>query len=326
MTDINKISIKKIKKVPLREIWRKEDKDFTKWLEENIDYLGDVLGFDISIISREGKVGPFNVDLYGEDNAGDKVIIENQLEKTDHKHLGQIITYLTNLDANTAIWITKEPVEEHIKAIDWLNETTPDDISFYLIKLEAIKIGENSPAAPLFTIVKRPTKEKKQLGAEKKEYAGRHILRKSFWTQFINEMNKVNSMCSNVNPVTENWIGIGLGMSGVSMNLVVSKKYARTEIYINRGDKEENKKIFDLFYEMRNNVEKDFGGKLIWERMEDNVTSRIKYQLDDVDISEEQDWPKMNKFMIDGAERMHRASKEPIREIRKLGNKYPQKT
>lgn len=130
---MQEISIGKIKKVSLRELWKKEDKHFTKWLEENIDYLNDVIDIDISIESREENVGPFRVDLYGEDNNGNKVIIENQLEKTDHTHLGQIITYLTNLEAKTAIWISSEPVEEHEKAIEWLNETTPDDISFYLI-------------------------------------------------------------------------------------------------------------------------------------------------------------------------------------------------
>jgi len=196
-------NIEKIKKVPLREIWIPEE-DFTKWLEENIDYLNDVLDFNISILSREEKVGPFKVDLYGEDGSGNKVIIENQLEKTDHTHLGQIITYLTNLEANTAIWIASGPTEEHIKAIDWLNETTPDDISFYLIKLEAIKIGESSSAAPLFTIIKRPTREKKQLGAEKKEYAERHVLRKRFWTQFLEKINSRYSFCSNINPSTDN--------------------------------------------------------------------------------------------------------------------------
>ena len=309
--------IGKIKKVPLRELWEKEDKDFTRWLEENIDYLNDILDFDLSILSREEKVGPFKVDLYGEDSSGEKVIIENQLEKTDHTHLGQVITYLTNLEAKTAIWITGDPKEEHIKAIDWLNETTPDDISFYLIKLEAIKIGESSPAAPLFTIVKRPTQEKKQLGAEKKEYAERHILRRKFWTQFLEEINSKYDFCSNVNPSTDNWIPVALGMGGVSISLVVSRKYARVEVFINRGDKDENKKIFDFFYDLKDKIEETFGGELTWERMEDNVTSRIKYQLDGVSISEENDWSKMNEFMIDGVERMRRAFKEPVKNLKK---------
>ena len=309
-------SIQKIKRVPLRELWRKEDKDFTKWLEEHIDFLNDAIGFDISIESREEKVGPFKVDLYGEDNFGNKVIIENQLEKTDHNHLGQLITYLTNLGANIAIWICKEPTEEHTKAIDWLNEVSPDDISFYLIKLEAIRIGDDSPAGPLFTVVKRPTTEKKQIGLEKKEYAQRHVFREKFWTQFLAEISKKNSLFANISPSTDNWIGIGMGRGGFNLNLVISKKYARAEIYINRGETEENKKAFDSFYNLKDEIEKEFGGKLTWERMEDNVTSRIKYQLDGVNITNEEDWPKMNEFMIDAAERMHRAFKDPIRKIK----------
>ena len=309
-------SIQKIKRVPLRELWRKEDKDFTKWLEEHIDFLNDAIGFDITIESREEKVGPFKVDLYGEDNFGNKVIIENQLEKTDHNHLGQLITYLTNLGANIAIWICKEPTEEHAKAIDWLNEVSPDDISFYLIKLEAIKIGDDSPAGPLFTVIKRPTTEKKQIGLEKKEYAQRHVFREKFWAQLLAEMNKKNSLFANVSPSTENWIGIGMGRGGFNLNLVISKKYARAEIYINRGETEENKKAFDSLYNFKDEIEKEFGGKLTWERMEDNVTSRIKHQLDGVSVTNEEDWPKMNEFIIDTAERMHRAFKDPIRKMK----------
>jgi hypothetical protein len=309
-------SIQKIKRVPLRELWRKEDKDFTKWLEEHIDFLNDAIGFDISIESREEKVGPFKVDLYGEDNFGNKVIIENQLEKTDHNHLGQLITYLTNLGANIAIWICKEPTEEHMKAIDWLNEVSPDDISFYLIKLEAIRIGDDSPTGPLFIVVKRPTTEKKQIGLEKKEYAQRHVFREKFWIQFLTEINKKNSLFANISPSTDNWIGIGMGRGGFNLNLVISKKYARAEIYINRGEMEDNKKAFDSLYAHKDEIEKEFGGKLTWERMEDNVTSRIKHQLDDVNVTNEEDWPKMNEFMIDEAEKMQRAFKDPIRKLK----------
>lgn len=314
---MQKISIEKIKKVSLRELWAKEDKDFTKWLEENIDYLSDVIGFDISIESREENVGPFRVDLYGEDNNGNKVIIENQLTKTDHTHLGQIITYLTNLEAKTAIWISSDPIEEHKKAVEWLNETTPDDISFYLIQLEAIKIGNEQIAAPLFTVIKRPSTKIKQIGAEKKEYAQRHIIRKEFWAQFINEINKVNSMCSNVSPGTESWIPIALGMGGVGINLVVSKKYTRSEIYINRGTKEENKKVFDYLFAQKDKIESDFGGRLVWERMEDNVTSRIKNQLDRVDVSNKEDWEKMNNFLIESAIRMDKAFRKHISKVNK---------
>lgn len=242
------------------------------------------------------------------------------MEKTDHTHLGQIITYLTNLEAKTAIWISSNPVEEHKKAIEWLNETTSDDISFYLIQLEAIKIGNEQVAAPLFTVIKGPSKEIKQIGAEKKEYAKRHVIRKEFWAQFISERNKQNSLCANVSPSTDNWIPVALGMAGVNINLVVSKKYARVEIFINRGEKDENKKIFDFFFSLKGIIEKDFGDKLIWEKMEDNVTSKIKYQLDGVDVSNEKNWEKMNTFLIDGVVRMHNAFQNPVRKLREKQN------
>jgi len=305
--------IQRPKKVSIRKLWNQEE-DFTKWLEENIDYLNEAIGFDITIESREAKVGPFRVDLYGEDNSGNKVIVENQFEKTDHSHLGQIITYLTNLEANIAIWITKEPTEEHIKAVDWLNETTPNDISFYLIKLEAIQVGDN--VTPLFTVIKRPTLEKKQIGSAREEHARRHIFREKFWTQFLDEINKENSLFRNISPTTDSWVGIGMGRAGINLNLVVSQRYARCEIFINRGSKEENKKIFDYFFNLKSKIEEDFGGELIWERMEDNVTSRIKYQLDGVNIFNEEDWSKMSQFMIDGAKRMHKAFIEPIRKLK----------
>lgn len=227
--------IGKIKRVSLRELWKKEDKDFTQWLEKNIEYLSEVLDFDITIESREEKVGPFKVDLYGEDNFGNKVIIENQLQKADRDHLGKIITYLTNLGANTAIRIANGPTEEHIKAVEWLNEITPRDISFYLIKVEAIKIESQPPAAPLFTIVKGPTRESKQIDAEKKEYAERHILRKEFWTQLLEKAKEKPKLHANISPSMYSWIGAGAGKSGIGYNYSAANKHASYEIYLDRG-------------------------------------------------------------------------------------------
>lgn len=308
--------IGKIQKVDLREIWKHEAADFTRWLANNIDYLNEVINLDIAVQTIEGNVGPYRVDIYGEDGSGNKIIIENQLEKTDHSHLGQILTYLVNLDANIAIWITANPVEEHRQVIEWLNETTPDNMCFYLVRIEGIKIEGQPSVAPLFTVVEGPTQERKKIGAEKKEYAQRHTVRKQFWTQFIDAMNQKSNLCQNVSPSTDAWIGIAMGTSGVGLNLVVSKNYARAEIYINRGDIQKNKETFDYFHGLKDQIEKDFGAALVWERMEDRVTSRIKYQLDGVDVFNEDDWTKMNDFMIDAALRMHKAFKTPVQQLR----------
>jgi len=315
------MQIGKISKVSLRELWHKEDKDFTVWMEENIEYLNDVLNFEISIDSREERVGPFKVDLFGEDQSGNKVIIENQLEKTDHDHLGKVLTYFVNLEAGTAIWISKHPREEHSKVIEWLNEITPDNVAFYLIKIEAIKIENQEIAAPLFTIIQGPSFEAKQIGAEKKEFAYRHRVRQNFWSQFINEINKHNSYCRNISPSNDNWIGIALGISGVSLNLVISKKYARTEIYINRGSQEENKRIFDYIYNDKEMIEKEFGDVLVWEKLEDKVTSRIKYEIPNVSYFEESDWLEMNEFLISSVDRMMKGMRPTIKKLKTFLNR-----
>jgi hypothetical protein len=311
-------SISKIEKVELREIWKREAADFTKWLADHIDYLNEVIDIDIAVQTVEGNVGPYRVDIYGEDGDGNKIIIENQLERTDHSHLGQILTYLVNLDANIAIWIAANPVEEHREVIEWLNETTPEGMRFYLIKIEAIKIEGQNSVAPLFTVVEGPTQEKKKIGAEKKEHAQRHSVRREFWTQFLEAMNQKSTLCQNISPSTDSWIGIALGVTGISLNLVATGKYARAEIYINRGEAKENKRVFDHLYSSKEDIEKGFGASLVWERMEDRVTSRVKYELGGVDIFNKEDWPKMNSFMIDAAIRMHSAFKESVHKVRTL--------
>lgn len=191
--------IGKIKKVDLREIWKNEAKDFTTWLAENIDTLNEILGTNFSVVKTEKEVGDFCLDIIAEDNDGSLVIIENQLEKTDHDHLGKLLVYLTNLEAKTAVWITSNPREEHLKAITWLNEYTPAEIAFYLIQVEAVKI-ENSPPAPLFSIIVEPTEIAKEIGREKKEYAERHHLMKEFWTQLLEKAKEKTNLHSNVSP------------------------------------------------------------------------------------------------------------------------------
>ena len=315
-----KRKIGKIKKISLRDIWKREDKDFSKWLEDNIDYLNDILDFDLSIISREEKVGPFKVDLFAEDNFGNKVIIENQLKKTDHDHLGKIITYLTNLEANTAIWLTSKPVDEHIKAIKWLNEVTPDDTAFYLIKIETIKIEPQSLVAPLFTVIEGPSVEAKQLGEEKKQYAQRHILRKEFWTQLLEKTKKRTRLHSNVSPGIYSWIGTGAGKSGISYNYVINNKNAKCEVYLDRGKEFEepnvNKIRFDQLYKHREKIEKEFGSRLNWERLEGRRASRICIKFEERGLKNKDKWDRLQDEMIAAMISLEKAFKRHVRNLK----------
>ncbi len=162
------MKIGKLEKVDLREIWKNEARDFTTWLYENISGLSDAVNLTLQAPEKEKQVegSRFCIDILAETDEGEGVIIENQLEQTDHKHLGQIITYITNMECSHAIWIVKEPRQEHINAINWLNEVS--DKNFYLVKLEAFKIGDSEPA-PFFSVICSPEEDIKELGKDKKE-------------------------------------------------------------------------------------------------------------------------------------------------------------
>lgn len=308
--------IGRMKKVPLKEVWKHEARDFTSWLEKNIEVLGEELDIDLTMIEREKDVGIFSADLLAEDQNGQKVIIENQLNKTDHDHLGKIITYISNLDAKIAIWISSNPRPEHVQAIDWLNETA-SDIKFYLVKIEAYKI-DNSVPAPKFFIVSGPSKEAKKVGEEKQKTAKRHNLRFEFWQNLLEKSKKKTDLHSNISPNIYSWIGTGAGRAGLGFNYAITYKLGQVELYIDRGQdsKEENKNIFDQLYARKEEIEKEFAGKLDWERLDNRRACRIKKSFDYAGLEDKEKWDKLQDDMIDAMIRLEESFKKPIRELK----------
>ena len=140
----------------LRSVWSHEALNFTPWVAENVDLLADAVGLDITVDETESSVGDFNVDIYASETGTDrKIIIENQLEDTDHDHLGKLITYASGKDADVVIWVVKHAREEHKAAVEWLNNHTDDKIGFFLCEIKLFQIGD-SDIAPSFTVVERP--------------------------------------------------------------------------------------------------------------------------------------------------------------------------
>ena len=137
--------IGRIQRVQLREVWSHEAFDFTTWLEDNVDVLVEATGLRLTEIEREQRAGDFSVDLVAQDQDGNAVVMENQLEKSDHDHLGKLLTYLVGLQARRAVWIVADPRPEHVAVVTWLNESSSED--FYLLKLEAIRIGDSELSA-----------------------------------------------------------------------------------------------------------------------------------------------------------------------------------
>lgn len=307
--------IGKIERVHLREIWKHEAYDFTTWLQENLDILNDLLDISLFSAEREQSAGSFSVDLVAEDEAGNPVIIENQLEKSNHDHLGKVITYLVAIDAKAAIWIVADPRPEHVGAISWLNESS--SANFYLIKVEGVRIGESEPA-PLLTLIVGPSEESRQAGGKKKEMAELHSLRAKFWKLLLDKAKKKTKLHSHISPSQYHWIGTKAGISGLGFHYVIAKHEARAELYIYRknGPENENKQIFDQLFMNKNNIEDLFEGALSWERLDEKRVCRISKRLELGGFRDEAKWPEIQDEMIDTMIRLEKALKPHIAKLK----------
>ena len=308
------MSIGKITRVKLREVWKHEARDFTTWLEENTDVLSEVLDFNLVSAEREKSAGDFNVDLVGEDENGHTVIIENQLEKSDHDHLGKVLTYLAALDAKAAVWIVARPRPEHVKAITWLNESS--STPFYLIQVEAIRIGE-SPPAPLFTRIVGPSVESRAAGVTKKNLSERYEIRQRFWTQFLESAKEQTKLHARISPGAHSWVGTRAGVRGLNWNYAVRQHGTQVELYIDGGESsEENAELFDQLLAHKETVEASFGGELEWQRLEGKRACRIRYVLDLGGWRDEAQWPAAIDATVDAMIRLEKALGARVKALR----------
>src|SRR5260221_3349443 len=268
----------KLKKVDLREVWEHEATSFTKWLsqEDNLNHLGDELGIAIKLLKTEAKVGGFNVDILAEEeDSTRKIIIENQLETTDHDHLGKLITYASGTDANVIIWIFREIRDEHRSAIDWLNEHTDEDIDFFAVKMELWQIGDSLPA-PKFQIISNPNNWAKvaKTNTEQSKLTPTKLYQFELWNKFkeFGQANNQELSFTKTNP--QHWYNFSIGSSMCHVGLTVNtrEKEFACELYI-PSDKE----LFDFLLTKKEAIEKELTIKLDWQRLpEETKASRIK--------------------------------------------------
>lgn len=270
-----KKSLAKLKKVELRDVWSHEALDFTKWLaqEENLDLLSEEIGVGIKLIQTEANVGRFNVDILAEEENSDrKIIIENQLEDTNHDHLGKIITYASGFDAEIIVWIVKDFREEHQRAIDWLNEHTDEGINFFLIKIELWQIEGSNPA-PRFDIISKPNEWAKALKKDSSggELTNTKIQQLDFWTKFKSFVQKNDTSVRLQTPRPQHWYNVSAGSSEAHIGLTINTRenLMGCEIYINR-----NKELFSFLKEHKEEIEQEIGEKAEW--VDAPVASRIK--------------------------------------------------
>ncbi len=301
-------TIGKLTKVELREVWKNEAADFTKWLgkNENITLLGEDLGIDFQEVETEHPVGSFSADILATDSAGNKVIIENQLEATDHDHLGKIITYAAGVTANLCIWIVKHAREEHRSAIQWLNEHTDMNVGFFLVEVSAVRIGSSEPA-PLFTVVEQPNdwakSVKPQSGLSESDK-----LKLTYWQSFKEAAEEDPEFMAKLKPQKPRAhyaSDIALGTTKYHLALLVSPrdKYIGIELYI-PNDKEFFKNVRDKLEVFERHLGQPCtpgeGGKV----------SYIMAKRAKCDISATSRWDEYNEWHIKSALAMKAALEE----------------
>lgn len=272
----------------LRSIWKHEAKDFTPWLakEENLELLSETIGIDIVLEEQESNVGDFSVDLYAtEEGTGRRIIIENQLEETNHDHLGKIITYASGKDAEVIIWIVKKARDEHRKAIEWLNQHTDENSAFFLIEIEVWKINDSDPA-PKFSIIERPNDWAKAM-KKSSGLSESASLQQDFWQEFNNHADSNAAFLKNFKlrtPQAQHWYDLAVGSSAyhICMTVNTQKNVITAGIYIN-----EDKSIYAMLKDHTSEIEKELGSPVEW-RDAKKASRFIVFHPFDIDKRE--DW------------------------------------
>jgi Domain of unknown function (DUF4268) len=311
----------RLERVDLRNIWQTEAGDFTPWLarEQNIAILSDAIGIDLEVEAQEKQVGPFRADILCKDTAtNDWVLVENQLAKTDHTHLGQLMTYAAGLDTVTIIWIAAEVRDEHRAALDWLNDITNDDINFFGLEVELWRIG-NSPVAPKFNVVCKPNDWTKSVSGaakeiEKSDLTETQSLYLEFWTAFREYMESRGGLVRSTKAHPQSFQDFSIGRSGIWLSVFLNNRDSRIGVILVFGGKHA-KEHFKLLEKSRDDLTKTYGCELEWNPMPEKKQSNVRIVWDGADPSDKSKWPEQHKWIYDHLQCMHRTFSEQVKKL-----------
>ncbi len=315
-------SLGRLERVDLRAIWSSESSDFTPWLAlpENLAVLSETLGVELELEAREKPVGRFSADLLCKEVGTDRwVLIENQLERTDHSHLGQLLTYSAGLMAVTIVWIASSFTEEHRAALDWLNQITDETVRLFGLEVELWRIG-GSPAAPKFNIVAKPNDWSRSVAnaarsIENGEPSGTRMLQQRYWAALNQVLDtKRGPVSGHRKPQLQSWMGYGIGRSSFNLSAAMSrqKRFIRVELYITGS---RAKAFFGLLRNQQTTIENELGYSLDWEELPSGTDSRISRYLREVDPENEADWPRQHGWLADSLNTMHKVFWRRVREL-----------
>lgn len=290
-----------LRKINIREKWSHEALEFTPWLakEENIMKLGQTLGLELEVENTEVAVGPYWADILAKDTGnGNYVIIENQLEKTDHDHLGKAITYASVLDASAVIWVASKFTEEHKKALDWLNEHTSSSTSFYGVVLELWQIDDSRPAV-FFNVISQPNEVMRQamLSKSSENLSDARKLQFEFWTRFKEILEQQPEIPSVQSARPQYWYDISLGRSGITLSNIASTTTKKIGVRIYISNKIAHS-VLPQLVEMKDEIESEIGQKLEWNPNPENK-DKIICLTKDADLELKGKWPEYLNWLTD---------------------------
>ncbi|MCE2659706.1 MAG: DUF4268 domain-containing protein [Rubrivivax sp.] len=302
-----KTPLGRLERIPLRKAWAHEAGEFTPWLAQadNLNLLAETLGLDeLELVGIEHPVGDFKVDILCSDNGG-KVIIENQLAKTDHTHLGQILTYSAGVGARKVIWLAEAFRTEHVAALEFLNQHTTDELDFFAVEIELWRIGD-SPLAPSFNVVVKPNDWAKT-GQQNAKAAATMTPTKQrqlkFWTEWSAWLQAKGSALRPQKPLPQHWTNIALGRAGAHLAATVNSREGRVgvEVYI---DHENSKAMFKQLLAQKDAIESELKVNLDWLELPDGHACRILQLRPESPLENESQWPAYFAWLEDAGLRM----------------------
>lgn len=312
-------SLGRLERVDLREVWQSEPGDFTPWLagEENLALIGETVGLELELEAQEKEVGPFRADLLCKDTATDSwVLIENQLERTDHNHLGQFLTYAAGLNAVTIVWVAGRFADDHRAAIDWLNEITTGGVNFFALEIELWRIGD-SLAAPKFNVVSQPNDWTKTVSSAASQADGlseTQRLQQEYWTAFSEHLSERGSHVRPTKPPPQHWMNFAIGRSQftlqsyantrdkrIAIGLVLSGPNATTHYRLLEQDKEA--------------IEEEIGAALEWTPAPERKESRIMLRNPGADPARRDEWPGQHRWLAETLEAFDKAFRPRVRSL-----------
>jgi hypothetical protein len=307
----------RIERKNLRDIWEREDTEFTPWLAlpENLKLLAETLRLDnLELEATEREVGRFSADIVARDASG-LVLIENQIEPTDHKHLGQILTYLAGIeDAAIVVWIAQAFLEEDRAAIDWLNANTIDRFEFFGIELEVLQIGA-SPPAPNFNVVAKPndwSRTVSRVGESTPKNALRQLYLE-YWSAFASYLKGNEKLSKVPKPSSQQWMSFGIGRANFYLNTTFQREQSRIRVELLPADP--GKMAFKKLLQQRAEIEQEIASTLTWDELSGKKSSRIAIYRENTDISDKASWPDQFRWYAQWLEDFRRVFTPRIRTL-----------